>query len=46
MLSMLSANGVSLADVNGDENVNIKDATTIQKHIAGLPIEFPIGEPV
>ena len=29
-----------LGDVNHDGNVNIKDATTIQKHIAALPVDY------
>ncbi len=32
------------ADVNGDGNVNVKDATAIQKFVAGIPVNFPIGE--
>ena len=32
------------ADVNGDGKVNVKDATAIQKFVAGIPVDFPIGE--
>ncbi len=32
-----------LGDVNGDNAVNIKDATTIQKHIAKIDTGYPIG---
>ncbi len=32
------------SDANGDEKVNVKDATAIQKFVAGIPVNFPIGE--
>ncbi len=32
------------ADSNGDGTVNVKDATAIQKFVAGIPVNFPIGE--
>lgn len=35
----------NLADVNGDGYINIKDATEIQKYIAGISIEYKIGQP-
>jgi hypothetical protein len=35
-----------LGDVNCDEKVNIKDATAIQKHIAGMDTGFDIGKEI
>lgn len=38
--------GAVLADVDANGNVNVKDATAIQKHIAGMYTGFAIGQPV
>ena len=35
-----------LADADLNTMVNIKDATAIQKHIAGIETGYPIGEPI
>jgi hypothetical protein len=36
MLEQLPEEYREAADVNADDNINVKDASAIQKHIAGL----------
>ena len=45
-LPILPGGEIKQGDVNLDSKVNIKDATAIQKHIAGMETGFAIGQPV
>ncbi|MBQ2944271.1 MAG: hypothetical protein IJD93_06255, partial [Ruminococcus sp.] len=45
-LITLSDTALILSDVDASGNVNVKDATAIQKWVAGIETGFLIGEPV
>ena len=37
---------IKAADVDGNGDINIKDATFIQKYIAGIQIEYNVGSAI
>ena len=45
-MTVLESDALTASDVNGDKDVNIKDATIVQKFKAGLAVEFKVGEPI
>ena len=45
-VSVLSKTGEKLADADGSGDVNIKDATVIQKFIAGMDTGYHVGQSV
>ena len=45
-LVAFSTQTLKLADVNGDNLVNIKDATIVQKYVAGISVPYKVGQEV
>ena len=44
-MNLLEGNGLSAADVNGDNKISVDDVTALQRYIAEFSdIPYPIGE--
>ncbi len=45
-LNTIADKYIKAVDVDGNDDINIKDATFIQKYIAGIQIEYNVGSAI